>query len=63
MAKLPGSEGMLRGLTRFDAHRRWSVSNALSSRLFAPHVASAASARSADESAQLRFDDYMEDGA
>ena len=37
-------------------HRRWSVSNALSSRLFAPHVASAASARSADESAQLRFE-------
>lgn len=35
MAALPGSEALLRGLSRFEPRRRWSVARALRSEVFA----------------------------
>ena len=58
MAKLPGSEAMLRGLTQFDARRRWSVRTALGSELFVPYRCAPGDAAGA---AALRFDDYLDD--
>eukprot|EP00966_Prymnesium_polylepis_P268113 6193784-Prymnesium_polylepis.1 len=34
MARLPGSEALLRGLARFDAAERWSVGQAMASDCF-----------------------------
>ena len=56
MAKLPGSAAMLKGLTRFDAHKRWSVKRALSSGLFAPYRSVGGSAGSS-----ASFSEYLDD--
>ena len=35
--RLPGSEGLLRGLTAFEPRRRWNVREAMQSELFEPY--------------------------
>ena len=61
MAKLPGAEAMLRGLTRFDASRRWSVRRALRSGLFHAHRCEQGDDAPAGT---VRFDAYLaEEGA
>lgn len=59
MKQLPGSERMLRGLTRFSPSNRWSVSQALRSELFAAYRRSPSEADGRMEEGALEFLDYM----
>jgi serine/threonine protein kinase len=58
MAKLPGSEEMLRGLVDFRPSRRWSVRRALSARLFESYRCDASSPVPENT---LRYTAYLED--
>ena len=61
ITKLPGAAEMLKGLTHFDAHRRWSVRRALTSRLFEEHRG--ASVDGVAAAATLHFVEYLDDDA
>jgi hypothetical protein len=58
MAQLPGSDKVLRGLTRFSAEKRWSVRRALRSGLFEPYRRQQPVG---SEDGGLQFLDYMHD--
>jgi len=60
MAKLPGSAAMLRGLTRFEPSRRWSIQRALGSELFAAHCATGA-AEAPEGTPLVRCVEYLND--